>query len=407
MSKPLISLDRFSDPEVMARLMECGAAPAPAQRGMLEGIELYVAGYGSIARPMCERLFDFGLRRFVLVDPKRYRPESVASQCEPADVGRSKVEVGAERLGQRGAQVRAFPADLHTCADGLLAPDGIVVVSADNRWADIGANRLAARMRGRLVKVNIEPRLSFIAVRCYDFRRDLEICCECQLSNNAAYQREVHPKSCDRPDEPTSLRPVPVGVGRRTASPRWLSEASGTVAALAVAQLADDRTAARWYSRQFDLVLPGGQPQWTRLTPSPDCRWDHRRRWPNLNRLTQSPRHIRLDDLLRLAHAPCDAATRLRFCQQVCTRASCDRCGRMLECIHWVREVGQQLRRCDCGGRVLPMAYWTYRQIRAEQLAGVLRVPLADWGVEPRAVIEISGPREPVAFVIGDERKGA
>jgi hypothetical protein len=388
---PTKNLGHCVDPAWLARQMGVGL-PAESQRERLETIDLYVGGFGSIARPACQHLAGYGVRRFRLVDPKPYRPESVASQCEPQDVGRSKVQVGAELLAQQGAQVDARVADLCVCPDGLLPENGILLVSADNRRADIAANRLAARMRTRLVKVNIEPRYAFVSVRCYDFRRNVQICCECQLSDDA-YRNQRHPKSCDQP------------VARRTASPRWLSLAAGTVAALTVAQLAGQRTAGAWYSRQWHLSLADGRSGWSELTPSPRCRWDHSRHWPNLRRLRQGPGELSLEELLCQADASCSAATELRFCQQVTTRAACDGCGKSLPCVRWISEVDQPLGSCDCGGRLLPLPYWTYRQIHAKRLADVLPLPLADWGVEPYAVIEIAGPRGSQAFVVGDGRE--
>ena len=94
---------------------------------------------------MCTTLADFGMLNFVLADPKSYGHHSVASQCDPEDVGRFKVHVGAERLAVRGARVTAFPHDISTLPDGLLDSNTILVVSADNRRADILANRLALR----------------------------------------------------------------------------------------------------------------------------------------------------------------------------------------------------------------------------------------------------------------------
>jgi hypothetical protein len=49
---------------------------------------VYAAGYGSIARPMADWLAKLGVQRFVLVDPKSYSEQSVASQLAGADTRR-------------------------------------------------------------------------------------------------------------------------------------------------------------------------------------------------------------------------------------------------------------------------------------------------------------------------------
>ena len=378
--------ERYADIRLIAGLMGCNPAPSPFQRELLEQIRVYDAGYGSIARPASDRLLDFGLRDFVLADPKKYRRRSVASQCERGDVGRFKVHVGRQRLAAGGARVKDFCCDLLTLPDGLVSEKTIMLLSADNRRAEIGVNRLAARMSARLVKVNIEPAYHFISVRFYDFRRYRDVCIECQIGDRA-YANQRHPKSCDRAE------------GRRTAAPRWLSRAAGNAAALAVAHFADDETAARWHGRQWHLTPESGRATWSELTASPNCRWTHDEYWPNLERLPHGPAQLSLAQLLDQAGASADAA--LRFCQQVSTRASCDRCGRMVERIRWLGNVDHPVGQCECRGKLLPLAYFTYRQIRASRLGAVLRRPLGAWGVPPDAVIEIAGADQRRSFVVG------
>jgi hypothetical protein len=246
-------------------------------------------------------------------------------------------------------------------------------------------------MRARLVKVNIAPRYHLVSARCYDFRGLPTLCCECQLPARA-YQNQTHPNSCDNP------------AGRRTAAPRSLSQAAANVAALLVAQLVDDRTATGWYGRQWQLWLDRGQWQGSELTASASCRWEHGRHWPNLKRLPRGPREIRLQGLLKLAQAEIDDdATHLRFCQQVATRLSCDRCWSMEGSIRWLSGVDQVAARCRCGGNLLPVPYWTYHQLPASRLLPVVDQPLAAWGVEPYAVIEITSRRSRESYVVGPE----
>lgn len=380
--------------EAIAARMRCRPGPTAAVQPTLRQAELIALGVGSISREMCGGLADFGLRRFVLVDPKRYRLRSVQSQCEPGEVGRLKVDVVAEWLRNCGAEVTPLAADLYSCPDGIVGENAIVVVSADNRRAEIGANRLAARMRRPLVKVNIEPKYNFIAVRCFDFRDAgagdaAKACLECHLTDRM-YANQRHPRSCDGPAQ------------RRTAAPRWLSRAAGAVAALTVMQLLDDDRARALFGRQWAWVVPG-ESSWCELAPSPSCRWEHGRHWPNLKRLAEGPREITLAKLLRLAKTPADGATWIRFCRSVATRLACDRCARPVERIRWVAQVDELVERCACGGRLTPVAYWTQRQLTAAELAPVADRPLADWGVPPLAVIEVGRSGKRRSFVVGPE----
>lgn len=77
------NLRRLSSIKAVAELIGCRPDAMPSRRTTPWTARVYAAGYGSIARPMCDALADFGLCRFVLVDPKRYWERSVASQCAP------------------------------------------------------------------------------------------------------------------------------------------------------------------------------------------------------------------------------------------------------------------------------------------------------------------------------------
>ncbi len=375
--------------EQIAAFVGSSAGPTPAQRAGLRCTSIYNVGYGSLARPMDDRLAEFGVRDFTLVDPKSYRPGSVASQCEADDVGQPKVEVGVARLARRGARTAAFRRDVFTLPDGLVAENAVIVASADNRRADIGANRLAARMRVRLLKVNIEPAFDWMAIRCFDFRRKPPLCCECQFSDRA-YQTQQHPRSCDDGDQ------------RHTAAPRWLSQAAGDAAALVAAQLADDRTASRWFSRQWQLSLATGKAAISELTASKRCRWDHRNCWPHLERLADGPDLVSLGDLLRLAGMRLDDATQVRFCQQVATEACCAACLERVPGVWWLFDVREPLGTCPgCGGALFAVPYWTYRQTSAERLISVIDRALAGWGVAPYAVVEFARGRRRRSFALG------
>jgi hypothetical protein len=371
----------------IAALMGWPLERVTALRSHLGSKAVCLLGFGSIARPLAGVLAEFGVTRFTLVDPKCYRAASIRSQCSPGEVGRLKVEVGAELLHRSGAAVCAVPFDLYTCPDGVVGAHDVVVVSADNHRAIIGANRLAARMQARLVKANIEPKYNMVSLRCFDFRLSGAPCIECQLTA-ASYRQQRHPRSCD------------AHVERSTSAPRWLSRTAGRAAALAVVQLAAPGPPSALLGQQWSWLIPGA-PSVSALSPSPACRWDHSRHWQHLAPLPSQPADVRLSDLFRQAGMRPVAGTLVRFCRYVTTRVSCDRCGRAAPCIRWVTHVGQSVGRCPCGGCLLPVAYWTHRQLAASALSPVAGQSLADWGVQPLAVLEISAGKKAGAFVIG------
>ena len=303
----------------------------------LAACQAVMVGVGAVGRALVELLAHLGLRRFVLIDPKPYRAVSVATQCEPDEVGRPKAIVLGERLRRLGAEVTTFVRDVYDVEPGHVEPDAIVIVSADNRRADIGANRLAAQMRVRLVKANVEPALLLAGIRCYDLRGARpETCLECQLTD-AQYAQQWHPASCEGPDGPHGR---PSSVVRSTGSPRALTQIAASATALAVAQLVGSSTRGEstWFARQWQLNLLTGQATWSQLGPKPACRWDHTRHWRSLRRLSARSDELTLSGLIETACCGDPADTQLLFPAELplspaasgaaCWRRGCPGCGR-------------------------------------------------------------------------------
>ena len=74
--------------------------------------------------PLAEDLAYLGMRRCVVVDPKAYKPQSVVSQCGPADVGRYKADVLAERLRRLGVDATPRVEDVYDLPPGWVERDG-------------------------------------------------------------------------------------------------------------------------------------------------------------------------------------------------------------------------------------------------------------------------------------------
>jgi tRNA A37 threonylcarbamoyladenosine dehydratase len=74
-----------------------------------------LVGAGAVGRPLLRGLAQLGLRRAVIVDPKRYRERSIHSQCRPEEVGRLKAEVVAEELTALGVGLSPCRGTSSTC----------------------------------------------------------------------------------------------------------------------------------------------------------------------------------------------------------------------------------------------------------------------------------------------------
>lgn len=379
------------------------ASGQPALPGMdwqrLATTPIVLLGAGAIGRPLADSLAFLGSRDFLVVDPKAYRSRSVVSQCELDEVGQFKAAIVARRLEQRGVGARGLVADVFDIAPGQVGPEAILVVSADNRRADIGANRLAAMMRTRLVKVNVEPLLLAASIRCYDLRSEApELCLECQMSE-AQYAEQRHPASCDGDDG-----------SRPTGSPRALCRLAADAAALVIAQLAGspEKLATRWYGRQWLLNMLTGQATLSGLGPNPACRWEHGKHWPNLQRLTTGPQQMSLADLLTITGLPDRAGVRVRLSARVATQGHCPRCG-PVKLFRWLERLSDSPGKCDCGGELTAVPFFTFAQLPGSDIP-CWDMPLADWGVPAHAAIAFEATDRAHSFVIGadsgEERHG-
>ena len=274
-----------------------------------------LVGAGAVGRPLVRGLAQLGLRRAIVVDPKRYRERSVFSQCQPDEVGRLKAEVVAAELVAMGVEAVALPRDVEHVPPGYFA-ESLVIVSVDNRRAEILANRQAGRMRRPLLKVNIEPLFLTTSLRFVDFSHTpTDVCLECQMSD-AHYADQRHPLSCDGEE-----------AGRPTASPRPLCELAANAGALVASQIlgSPHYWAKAWCNRQWQANLLGGQTQLSELPAKHDCRWDHAAGWPNIARLNRPLDKLTLAELILAAGFAEDRA-QVRFSGQATTRLRCDSC---------------------------------------------------------------------------------
>jgi hypothetical protein len=391
--------DEQDEPVPFQAIAERFGRQEPAEdevRTRLGATRIVLDGYGSIGRPMSEELAQWGVCRFVIADPKSYVPQSVWSQCTSQEVGRLKVDVGGERLRALGAEVASYARDINSVPEGVVTPGSIVVTTVDNRRADIVSNRRAARMGARLIKVNVEPTLGVVAVRAYGFRRETRLCVECQFGDHH-YAAQRHPQSCDGSSD-----------GRRTNSPRWLSQTAARLGAMVAADLAAEHPAARdWIAHEWQYTPRSGHVRGSQLEPNGHCRWDHAVRWENVVRTTEGPKSLSLQSLFRAAKLDVDVQAKIRFCQQIALRGRCRGCRCDFAVVRWFCDLRSPVGVCpSCGGVLLAIPFAVFREASLESLLPVLDPPLEAWGVEPLAVMELSRHDRRTTFVVGGGQCG-
>jgi len=375
----------------LAALASCLPALPHMEWERMQQATPVLVGAGAVGRPLAEHLAFLGMRRCVIADPKRYKPQSRVSQCEPAEVGRFKAEVLADRLVRLGVDAQAMVEDIASVPPGIIEPESLVLVSVDNRRADIAAGRLAAMMRSRLLKVNVAPEYLMVSIRAYDLRADVvPLCLECQMTEEQ-YPDQHHPLSCDGgPEQPTG-------------SPRALCSLAASAAALAAAQIicSPHHWAQRWFGRQWQQMLLGGTSAMLDLKANPACRWDHDCHWPNLERLPTGPGKTRLADLLAKTGGAELEEAELIFSARLATQGRCERCHANQQTVQWLPQADCRFGSCHCGGTLMAVPFYTHDRLPLSVLAQQLDAPLSAWGVPPLAVVSIKTARDQRSFVIG------
>ncbi len=360
-------------------LASCLPAIPDLDWSLVERAQFVFVGAGAVNRPLALQLAWLGMQRCLVIDPKRYKGQSVVSQCEPSEVGRFKAEVVAEELQERGIQATPLVQDVDAVPPGYLEDASLVIAAVDNRRADICANRFAARMRRPLVKVNVDPSYLTASIRCYDLRSSpVAVCAECQMTDRH-YEEQRHPLSCDGGKAGEQA----------TGSPRPLSQLAANAAALAVAQLigSPNHWAERWWRKQWQQNLLGGQGCFSDLQPNPHCRWDHSSSWGPLIRLP-SDDDINLSELAD-GNVASTQSLELEFSARVATRIICSQCHVQQEGVWCAQELDKPVARCGCGGECFALPFFTHKKLSASALQAVWDLPLAEWGVVPGSILRL------------------
>ena len=245
-------------------------------------------------------------------------------------------------------------------------------------------------MGAQFIKLNIEPSHELAAVRAYDFRRETRLCGECQFDDRH-YAAQRHPKSCDGSID-----------GRRTNSPRWLSQAAAHIGVLAALDLCAGGSAAdNWLHHEWQCFPRTGVLRSSRLEPNQNCRFDHDMRWQSIVPIRADADAISLHDLFQAAEMRVDTSVKIRFCQQVALRGRCSSCRTDVGVVRWFADLRASVGSCPtCGGPLLPIPFAVFSATSLEPLLTVLDQPLGHWGVARFAAIELAQDARCTTFVI-------
>lgn len=357
----------------------------------MEKTPFLFVGAGAVNRPLARQLAGLGMRRALVVDPKRYKPQSVASQCAPDEVGWEKATTVADELRRMGVETLGIVGDIDDLPPGYVDPETLLITAVDNRRGDICANRLAVAMQARLVKVNVEPAYLMGAVSAFDYRSGApDVCLECRLTDRH-YRDQRHPLSCDGggPQTPTG-------------SPRALSEMIAGTAALAIAQIvcSPNRWGQDWFGKLWRQQLLGGQGGFAEIPANPACRCDHCSPWTNMVRIAGDVRSTTLAELAGLLSVSRPEGLHITCSSPVAFMGRCDRCHRQQPIVRWIRRLNAPVTACECGGGLLAVPFFACREFPAQRLESVWELPLADWGVAERSILRLAAPDTVWSFIL-------
>lgn len=144
--------------------------------------EVAVVGNGSVGRPLALHLARLGIGRLWLVDPGRYKPESLLTQpVQPGDVDRAKAPNTAALCKQIGPEtcVRAYTGRFEDLGVFDLANADVVVLATDNLAAEVAVGRRCLQLGLRLVQASVHGATLVAQVRRYSNQDATGACPAC------------------------------------------------------------------------------------------------------------------------------------------------------------------------------------------------------------------------------------
>ena len=138
-------------------------------------LDVCVVGVGSIGTNEVDHLARLGVRSLLLVDPARYKLESLITHpCTPADVGRPKVVAAGERAKalSPGTRVFVFERAFEDLPLHSLAGSSFVLLASDNLRVEAEVGRRALEMGIPLLQASVYGPTLSAQVRVFAATKD-------------------------------------------------------------------------------------------------------------------------------------------------------------------------------------------------------------------------------------------
>jgi molybdopterin/thiamine biosynthesis adenylyltransferase len=144
-------------PDPAVRLPTFAGGPADAAR-KLGALRIFIVGLGSVGGRIALHLARLGIATLWLIDPKRYKPESLLThEIEPRDVGQFKARTTARRCKAISSTTRvfAFSGSVEDLPLDAFADADLVLLATDNLAAEIEVGQRCARLGKTLFQASV------------------------------------------------------------------------------------------------------------------------------------------------------------------------------------------------------------------------------------------------------------
>jgi molybdopterin/thiamine biosynthesis adenylyltransferase len=398
--RPKMISSRFHPTEVRSR----GRKPAPAGLAVPEAryplllgcdprrlvglrkLRVAVVGVGSIGMRIALHLARMGIALLVVIDPKRFKPESLLThEAGPADLGEPKAGVVARRCQEisPATQVFAFVGPVEALEADALAEVDLVIMAPDRLSVEVELAQRCLHLGIPLLQASVHGETLTAQVRLYENANAPGGCAGCYLGRDEWEQlsRQVR-YSCEgaaNNSNPAQAAPTRAEDAPVTAS---FSSLCSLAADLAVHQV-------------VRFVLHLGEPVSNTLLEY--CGFTHRTIVTRLGRNPRCPldhfsyRRVALAEPLgrrSLAALACAAlgeaageATLFEVTGMDWVEMGSCRCSRPTPVRQFLlHQVGEAFRCPQCAAPVVPLQFYTHRQVSAARLGAALEKPLHKLG---------------------------
>ena len=346
---------------------------------------------GSHAAPHFARMNE--VRTIYLVDPDAYEPHNVGAQSiRPADVGRLKVDVGAEVLRTIAPEVNlcTFAERVQSVPLGVLAACDLVVTCLDSKLVRLCVNRIAQRISKPLIDAGVRGDGLLARVSVLPGARD-GACLECGWTPSA-YIKPGYRQHCV--------------TAEATNSPSYLGALIASYQAMESRKLLTG-CCADPMGYQVLLDLTHHTLSHTKLFRTGGCRCDHTA-W-DIERINPGPDQLTLGEVLELGRSKCGPGPMgLSLYGKQFFSALLGPCGHRWQILKLSHRLSDRDRTCPkCASRAvgdaLPGPFDIEERLLESKHQLHLDRSLSEFGFRSRDVITVEGVRGDAHFELGAE----